>query len=183
MKDKKFSKFAQLLVVVLGLLFFLQQGVVASTVRDTFKKSIPFTKGGFLSVSNSNGNIEIQSWDNQEVEIIAYKKVKANDRETAEKLMEHLKVEIRESDNEIIIETDYPKGSSGGGFFKWIFGENGGSFSVEYEIKVPKEIDLNIHTTNGGIQICPDRSIHDVEQTDLIIIPGFLPNVEPVGKA
>jgi DUF4097 and DUF4098 domain-containing protein YvlB len=125
----------------------------ASTIKDTFQKNIEFSKGGFLSLSNKNGDVEIKSWDKNEVEIIAYKKVKAEDRETAEKLMERLVINIRESDDEIIIETDHPRGSSGDGFFSWLFGKGRAQFSVEYEIKVPNSIDLNIHTTNGGVRI------------------------------
>ena len=79
-----------------------------------------------------------------EVEIIAYKKVNAENRETAEKIMERVEIDIRESDDEIIIETYYPKGSSGQGIFSWFFGGRKASVSVEYEIRVPENIDLNI---------------------------------------
>jgi DUF4097 and DUF4098 domain-containing protein YvlB len=126
---------------------------MASTVRETFKKNIAFESGGFLSVANTNGDIDIISWDKDEVEIFAYKKVRAEDRETAEKLMKKLVVEVRESRDEIIVETRYPKRSSSGGIFSWLFGKGGASFTVEYEIRVPENIDLNIHTTNGGVQI------------------------------
>ena len=140
--------------LIISLLFLaFQQNLIASTVTETFQKKVDFNNGGFLSLSNTNGDIEIKSWDNNEVEIIAYKKVKAGNRETAEMLMKRLEIEIRDSNDEIIIETNYPKGSSGGGFFGWIFGKDHASFSVEYEIKVPEEIDLNIHTTNGGVRI------------------------------
>jgi DUF4097 and DUF4098 domain-containing protein YvlB len=140
------------LIISLLLLTF-QQNLFASTVTETFQKKIDFKNGGFLSLSNTNGDIEIRSWDKNEVEIIAYKKVKASDRETAEKLMKRLEIEFRNSDDEIIIKTNYPRSSSGEGFFGWIFGKDHASFSVEYEIKVPEEIDLNIHTTNGEVRI------------------------------
>jgi DUF4097 and DUF4098 domain-containing protein YvlB len=150
------SRISQILYnnLIISLLFLAyQQNLIASTFTETFQKNVNFKNGGFLSLSNTNGDIEIESWDKNEVEIVAYKKVKAEDRETAEKLMKRLEIEIRESNDEIIIETNYPKGSSGGGFFGWIFGKDNMSFSVEYEIKVPKEIDLNIHTTNGEVRI------------------------------
>jgi len=124
----------------------------ASTAKETFKKTISFDQGGFLSLSNTNGDVDVVAWDKSEVEIVAYKVVKSGDRETAVKLMEYLKIEIRESDDEIIIETDFPK-ESGSGFFGWLFDGNHNSFSVKYELKVPAEIDLNIHTTNGGVEV------------------------------
>jgi DUF4097 and DUF4098 domain-containing protein YvlB len=153
MTNTRFSQSVQIILIIFFSLLVFQHSILASTVKDTFQKSIDFNEGGVLSLSNSNGNVEIISWDKNEVEIVAYKKVKAEDRETAEKLMERLEINIRESDDEIIVETYYPKGSSGGGLFGWLFGKGGASFSVEYEIKVPKKIDLNIHTTNGGVRI------------------------------
>ncbi len=153
MTNPKFSQSVQIILIIFFSLLIFHQTIFASTARDTFKKNINFKEGGFLSLSNSNGNVEIISWDKDEIEIVAYKEVKAKDRETADKLMERLEIDIRESDDEIIIETYFPKGSSGGGFFGWLFGKGGASFSVEYEIKVPKKIDLNIYTTNGGIRV------------------------------
>jgi len=139
-------------IIILAILAF-QHTSMASTVRETFQKNITFESGGFLSLTNTNGDIEIISWEKNEVEIIAYKKVRAENRETAEKLMQKLEVEIQEGRDEIIVETRYPKSSHSGGVFNWLFGKGNASFSVEYEIKVPENIDLNIHTTNGGVKI------------------------------
>jgi DUF4097 and DUF4098 domain-containing protein YvlB len=153
MMSTRSFQFIQLLLIIFFSILIFQHTIYASTVRETFQKTIEFEEGGFLSLSNSNGDIEIKSWDKNEVEIVAHKRIKAEDKETAEKLMEHLKIDIQEHDGEIIIETSYPKGSSGGGIFSWLFGKGKASYLVEYEIKVPEKIDLNIHTTNGGLRI------------------------------
>jgi len=153
MTNIKSSQFAQFILTIFFCLLVFNHSILASTVRDTFQKNIEFENGGSLSLSNENGDVEIKSWDKTEIEIIAYKKVKANDKDLANKLMERLEIDVRESDGEIIIETYFPKGSSDGGVFGWIFGGGGESCTVEYEIKVPQNIDLNIHTTNGGVRI------------------------------
>ncbi len=153
MRYQRFSKVTLIFSFTILAILAFQQTLMASTVRETFQKNIRFESGGFLSVSNTNGDIEIISWDKNQVEIIAYKKVQAENRETAEKLMKKLEVKVHESGDEIIVETSYPKSSSSGGFFGWLFGKGGASFTVEYEIKVPENIDLNIHTTNGGVKI------------------------------
>ncbi len=146
------SKNLFIFTVFLSLILSFQLSF-ASTAKEKLKKNITFGPGGYLSLSNMNGEVDIVSWDKDEVEIIAYKEVKANDRSTAEQLMKRLEIDIRESDDEITIETYFPKGSSGRGFFGWLFGGGHNSYSVEYEIKVPKKIDLNIHTTNGSLRI------------------------------
>ena len=153
MLKQKISQFAHLILIILFSFLIFNQSVFASTARETFQKNINFSGGGYLNLSNSNGDVEIISWDKDEVEIIAYKEVRAEDRDTAVKLLERLQIEIREGEDEIVVETYYPKGSSGKGFFGWLFGKGGASFSVEYKIKVPKNTDLNIYTSNGEVRV------------------------------
>jgi len=143
---------ARLFAIILSIVLLPDLLVYASTVEETFKKRIPFREAGYLELSNSNGNVDVKSWDNSEVEIIAYKKVRASSKDEAEKFLNELKIDIVQSADEIKIETITPHSlKSGGGFFDWLFGSANHSFSVEYEIKVPKSIDLNIKTTNGKI--------------------------------
>jgi len=154
MKKEPFNYKPFLSAVCLLFLLFFIQNTYGSTAREKFRKSISFMPGGFLSLSNTNGNVQVSSWENNEVEIIAYKEVKAADNETAQKMLEKLVIEVRERDGEIIVETEYPRGSGGGNsFFGWLFGGNGKSFSVQYEIKVPHQIDLNLSTTNGNVEV------------------------------
>lgn len=143
--------FSVLKFLIIIIAFISSSILNANTVHETFRKNISFNPGGFLSLENTNGSVEVVSWDKNEIEIVAYKEVRAGDRSTAEKLMEKIEIDIRESENEIIIKTHFPKSSSSNGLFGWLFGKGGNSISVEYEIKVPENIDLNLHTTNGGV--------------------------------
>jgi DUF4097 and DUF4098 domain-containing protein YvlB len=140
---------------MLCFLLFVAGSVMATTLEETFTKRLPFTSGGFLSLSNRNGEIEIKSWDEDEVEIVAYKWVRASGRDRAQQLMDRVEVRITEKDNTIEIETIMPgKSSHGGGFFDWIFsGNRNYSCAVSYELRVPEEIDLDIGTTNGEIKV------------------------------
>jgi hypothetical protein len=142
----------RLFAFILSLLLLPHLLLYASTAEETFKKRIPFRDGGYLELNNSNGSVEVKSWDNTEVEIVAHKRVRAGSRTQAEELMSELKIEVTQSADKIIVETIAPHDlRAGGGFFDWLFGWDHHSFSVEYEIKVPKSIDLNINTTNGKI--------------------------------
>jgi DUF4097 and DUF4098 domain-containing protein YvlB len=142
------------LFVLLFITLLLIQDVAAKTLRDTFQKHISFSPGGYLSLTNVNGNIEISSWDKQEVEIIAHKKVRADDSDVAEKLMRELEIAIIEDDDKIEIETRTPRRRRGhSGFFDWLFGDGDYSCAVSYELKVPYEIDLNVQSTNGNVEL------------------------------
>jgi DUF4097 and DUF4098 domain-containing protein YvlB len=77
--------------------------------------------------------------------------VRAGDRKDAERLMEALKIEIEQRDNEISIITRHPR-KGDGGFWDWVFGQNASS-AVSYRISVPKQCDVEATSTNGGIYI------------------------------
>lgn len=138
---------------ILSLIFIAFTIAVAhaTSLEETFKRSIPLKAGGKLEVENVNGNISIESWNKDEVYIEAEKHVRAGDRKDAERFMEELKIDIEERDNQIIIITKHPrKGDSG--FWDWIFGDNVSS-SVSYTIHVPQKCDIEATSTNGGIYI------------------------------
>ncbi|KAA3613179.1 MAG: hypothetical protein D8M58_12800 [Calditrichaeota bacterium] len=138
-------------------LTFFVSSLSARELEETFKKNISVDTATRLTVDNRNGNIEVKAWDNDEVEIVAYKKVRADDRETAERLMEELQISITEDRDEIEIITEYPDRHNrrgGGGFFGWLMGGSSGRhYSVSYEIRVPMKFDLDVGSTNGRLEI------------------------------
>jgi len=160
-------------ITILFVSIFLMGGNIVSggTISETFKKQMSFQPGNLLSLSNQNGEIQISSWNRDEIEIIAFKKVRAADREQAEKMMQQLQVTIREHEDEIEIETEYPhKHGRSGGFFDWLFGGSRNcSYSVEYEIKLPVSADLNINTTNGNIEVVDISGRLRLETTNGVI--------------
>ena len=146
--------FNMYLFIPFFLILLLGQDCIAKTLEDTFQKRINFDKGGYLSLSNFNGTIEISSWDKLEVEIIAHKRVRASDRDTAQELLQELDIVINQGDAKIEIETQKPRRKSGRrSFFNWLFGDGDISYSVSYELKIPYETDLNLNTSNGNIAL------------------------------
>ncbi len=136
--------------------FFLLCSLNARELEETFKKNISVDSATRLTVENRNGSIEVRSWDRDEIEIVAYKKVRADDRETAESLMDELKITILETGDEIEVITEYPDRhrKNNGGFFSWLMGGFGNTnYSVSYEIHVPKKFDLDIGSTNGRLEV------------------------------
>ncbi len=145
------------IIILLFSSFLILTSLNARELEETFKKNISVEDAKRLTLDNRNGSIEVRSWDRDEVEIIAYKKVRADDRETAEKLLEELQISITERKDEIEVITDYPdhqRNRNNGGFFNWLMGGSGNRhYSVSYEIHVPKKFDLDIASTNGRLEI------------------------------
>ncbi len=124
----------------------------AATLEETFKKRIDAKDITDVVLSNVNGNIQVSSWDQNTIEVIAYKKVRGNSERKAQRLMEHLLIDISQEGTVLNIETNLPKNrNSGSGFFTWLFNGGGSGASVNYELRVPKTINLELHSTNGAI--------------------------------
>ncbi len=139
----------KLILISLIIFSFLQ----AKTLEEKFSKRLPAKDIEKVIISNKNGGIEVESWGNDEIEIVAYKKVRASGADDAQKLLDALKIEIEQYNSELEIKTVYPDRKDGGGLFSWLLGMGGGNYSVHYEIKVPEKMDLDLHSTNGNIEV------------------------------
>ncbi len=126
----------------------------AATLEETFKKRIPSEGKELLILENTNGNIDIRSWDKNEIEIIAYKKVRSSDMDKAREMMKELEIDILQTGSKVEIITSQPhKKHEGSGFFSWLLSGGDNNYSVNYEINIPEKMDLNIHSTNGSINL------------------------------
>lgn len=146
-------RFGILYVLLLSL--FTVHNAFASTLEETFKKRVDAGDIHTLEVANVNGKVEVTGWSGDEIEIVAYKRVRASGLERAQRMMDALKVDVAVEDHNLRVETRLPRKRRGhsGGFFSWLFGGGSSNSSVNYEIKVPKKLDLDIHSTNGSLLI------------------------------
>jgi len=130
----------------------------AGTFEETLEKALPFAAGSLLRLSNTNGDVEITTWDREEIQIEAHRKVKASSEDRARQAFEDLVVNIQESANGVTIETEYPR--SRGGWWGSV------SASVQYDIRVPRRADLEIDTVNGKVQVEGAQGRIDLESTN-----------------
>ncbi len=140
---------------VLILMIFLPLYLTAkSTLEETFKKIIPAAQKTGIEIRNINGYVEVSAWDRDEVEIIAYKKVKADDEEDAAKYLSEVEIEIDDDEDVIAVDVDFPdKSGKNDGFFSWIFSSGGTNSSVAFKIKVPRKFNVDVHSTNGSVSV------------------------------
>ena len=124
----------------------------AATLEETFKKRIDAKDITGVALSNINGTIQVSSWDQNAIEIIAYKKVRGTSERKARRLMEHFQIDITQEGAVLNVETNLPQSRNhSSGFFTWLFNGGGNSASVNYELRVPQKMNLELHSTNGAI--------------------------------
>jgi bifunctional DNA-binding transcriptional regulator/antitoxin component of YhaV-PrlF toxin-antitoxin module len=126
-----------------------------------FRKTYDVKPGTKITVTNSNGKIEIEKWDKKEVEVFA---VIGSDKSMKE--LTKVKIEVILEENMEIATIYSGKDTKGSkekekdfgiwDFIKWVAkGEYTGSKnSVDYEIKVPDHVVISeVRTTNGKIDL------------------------------
>ncbi len=119
----------------------------AATATDVFEREYDFRPGGSIQVGTTNGNIEITTWDRSVVAVRAVKKARATGERIAEDLLERTQIEIEAGPDRIEITTRLPRREGLG----WLF-RGPGSASVRYELRVPREVSLDLTTVNGKIR-------------------------------
>ncbi|MDQ7050402.1 MAG: hypothetical protein Q9M92_13075 [Enterobacterales bacterium] len=117
----------------LGLVIILAGApLVANAVEKTINKSFEVKAGGDLYVNSDSGKISVQAWDKKQVQVKVTKKARKGS------YVESFKVNLEQNGNDISIEG---------------FGEWNTRVKVSYQIKVPKNFNLNLETGGGAIEI------------------------------
>ena len=137
-----------ILLLIFGCLGLLH----AATVSKEFRKTFDFRSGGEVGVRNVNGSISVEPWSRESVEVYAEIEVKAGSRRDAEKFMEHVKIITEHQNDRLLVEVDYPRIKGGDGILDWIFGKKP-QVKVEFWIRVPSRVDLELKSVNGGIDV------------------------------
>jgi DUF4097 and DUF4098 domain-containing protein YvlB len=128
---------------IAGAALLLVSTALNAAVKETEELTFEVAPGARVSLENINGDITISRGSDGKVHIVAYKKA------GKQEYLDELKVITDADENYVRIETRHPK--SEGGWFKW---GNDSSGSVAYELKVPKDVDLDsISTVNGDVEI------------------------------
>jgi len=111
---------------------------------EEIEESLSFEGVELVRLRNVNGGVRITSWDSPEVFVKATKKVKATSEEKAKEYAQEVKIRIEKVDDAIEIVTEHPKGRQP----KFIKG-----VSVQYDVTMPKEANLDASSTNGSMNV------------------------------
>lgn len=129
--------------------------------QEPFFHTIDITTQKTCKIEGINGTIDLESVSGtNRVTISGNKIVSANTYQDALSQLDYLKVEISKLTNELIVKTSQPQLS------------NGRTFSVNYTIKVPDNLDLVIKSINGNIKgkvTVPSQGIVDVRLTNGVL--------------
>lgn len=135
------------------LILSISQSIGSTKFQETFSKSHNF-KNGFLTISNTSGSINIESWDKKEILITVTKKGEN------EKVLKEIKGDINLSDSKASIKFNNPEKTSVDLLVKaprdtkFIdINNNVGSIKIK-----DMDSDMKLNTTAGAIKITGSRN-------------------------
>ncbi len=124
-----------------------------TTITKEFRQSYLLQQGGNVEIDNINGNISVESWDQDSVEVLAEIEVKADNPRDAEEFMKEVKMEIFYQSSRLTIEPDFPEYEGGNSILDWIFGRTKPQINVQFLIKIPSVMNLDLESVNGQITV------------------------------
>lgn len=158
-----FSKKRTVLAVCMSLC--CSAVLLGGTLTKEFRKVLDFRQDGTFSLKNVNGNIEVESWNRESVEIYAEIEVRAGNRRDAEEFLRRVEIVIEQDRDRIHVEADYPK-VRGDDFFDWIFGNGKPRLSIKYWIRIPSRTDLILKSTNGRVEVTEVEGLAELATTN-----------------
>jgi hypothetical protein len=126
--------------------------------RATIDQTFPLKSGGAFALTNRNGAIEFETWDKEEIHIVAEKimrpdaggfswllrliglKANVSTDDDAQKLFDELTIDFAGDDASRTVTTNYPRAE-------------GVNFQVIYRITAPRRVVPKIETVNGAIRV------------------------------
>lgn len=109
--------------------------------HDVWTRQFPLTAGGRLVLENVNGAVQVEATTGQTLEMTARRVAKSSSEESARKQLERVSIIEAASPTEVRVEVQYPR-------------VNGlSSVEVEWQIKVPAGVAVDITNTNGSLRL------------------------------
>jgi len=167
---------------LVAVLFGAMSTSFSIEVKKTYEKKFPMEAGGQLTVRGDEGFIKVTSWDKPEVHLVWTKRIWIQNGQQAEKLLDLVEVRINQTGNRLNIKVVEPEHYRNFNFWD-IFdpdtwgGHNFRSPVVDFELTVPREIDLSLTNDEGDVSVTSiegDVAI-EVDEGDIELSDIFLP--------
>jgi hypothetical protein len=142
------KKILVLLTVLIVLVFFLGLNPVEASAQskvkheERFAKTESLARDGKVEIRNISGDVEVKTWDRDEVKIDALKTSKASSMEKAKEYATKVKIVVTRENGVLKVETKYPKPS-----IKNL------SVSVNYKVMIPSQASIKARSISGDVTL------------------------------
>jgi DUF4097 and DUF4098 domain-containing protein YvlB len=149
----------------LAAMMLIATAATAATRTETVDRTFDVRPGATVKLTNVNGRITINAWDQPRVKVVATKKVEG-DGDDIQQAMKELRVDLQPRDGGLVIDTHYPRENDGvGSIFAWLLGDHVNA-QVTYELSVPRTMNVDVSNTNGAILVNDVSGTHELDTTN-----------------
>ncbi len=142
-------KLVKIILLLVPLMLSANNGLQHKKIKRIHKK-FNVNSDALMGVSNKYGDINISTWDKNVIEFDIKIEVEGNDLDDVEKKIEGISVDFDASKSQVDAKTKIKDTSTGWSFFgiKRVV-----RFKINYYIKVPKNVSLNLKNKYGNIEV------------------------------
>ena len=134
------------IAVAIGIATLSLQGIARDRTEEKFEKTEALARDGRVFLSNISGDIEIKSWDKDEVKIEALKTSEASSEAKARENLGQVTIEVTKEGDTLRIVTKYPhEGKS--------WGDNSVNVSVDYKLWIPSKASTEVKSVSGDVAL------------------------------
>ncbi|MCK4236002.1 MAG: DUF4097 family beta strand repeat protein, partial [Candidatus Krumholzibacteria bacterium] len=152
--DSKSSRKIIAFVVLTAVVFFSTVCVASVRHEEKSRKTIALEGENCIVAQSKSGDITIKGeMGRSEVSLEVIKRVKAENREEAERLAGLMKVEITRAGGKLIVKTKYPKGAEvKKSIFSYLL-QRCPRMSIDIRLAVPLELAVEVKTASGDVSV------------------------------
>ena len=137
------------------VLFFLTVFAVSATAHEEeIKKNFDVKAGQLFTLKADFGSVVVNSWGKNEVQVVVRKEVNRRSEKEVKELFDYYDVDFSQDSRGVTVTAEYtgPK--------NW-FGRSH-NMRVHFDVNVPREFDLDVHTAGGSIEVADIKGQVDV---------------------
>ena len=120
------------------------------TKEKTYHKEYTVNPDAKLEISNSYGNIDIVTWNENRIVIDVFVSVKGNDADKVQKRLDEIDVEFTASSSLVTAKTKFSKKKSS---WSWFGSNDNSSMEINYTIKMPITNSVELNNDYGAINL------------------------------
>ena len=130
-----------LAILMMTVLFADNIFAALDRVEKVVEESFILENNGSFSLANVAGNINVNSWDKEEVKMIATKSISSWGTDDPEELLNKIEIEISSQPKNLKIHTRYP-------VLSWVKNAR-----VDYQLWIPEAASVQLESVSGTIQM------------------------------
>lgn len=139
-----------LLFLLIPLAIFATEKKGKYTKNKTISKEFKVTKDATLNISNKYGNIDIVTWNENNIEVVVKITTNGDDEDKVKKRLEEISVEFKANSTNVSAKTMIEKSASS---WNWWGNKNNVNIEINYQIKMPVTNNVNLTNDYGGINL------------------------------